>query len=49
MDRNWTIPEEALKASRVHELICRLDFPIIYTTNFDRNLETAFELHGRNS
>ncbi|WP_230529896.1 SIR2 family NAD-dependent protein deacylase [Microvirga roseola] len=47
MDRNWSIPEDALKASRVHDLICRLDFPIIYTTNFDRNLETAFDLHGR--
>ena len=47
MDRNWTIQEDKLKASRVHELICRLDFPIVYTTNFDRNLETAFDLHGR--
>jgi hypothetical protein len=47
MDRNWTIPEEKLKASKVHELICRLDFPIIYTTNFDRNLETAFDLQGK--
>lgn len=47
MDRNWTISEEALKASGVHELICRLDFPIVYTTNFDRNLETAFDLHGK--
>lgn len=47
MDRNWSIPEEALKSSRVHELICKLDFPIIYTTNFDRNLETSFDLHGK--
>ena len=47
MDRNWTIQEGKLKASRVHELICRLDFPIVYTTNFDRNLETAFDMHGR--
>jgi hypothetical protein len=47
MDRNWSIPEETLRTSRVHELICRLDFPIIYTTNFDRNLETAFELRGK--
>jgi hypothetical protein len=47
MDRNWTISEKALKSSKVHELICRLDFPILYTTNFDRNLETAFELHGK--
>jgi hypothetical protein len=47
MDRNWSIPEEALRESRVHELIARLDFPIIYTTNFDRNLETALQLHGK--
>jgi hypothetical protein len=47
MDRNWSIPQDKLKASRVHELIVRLDFPIVYTTNFDRNLETAFELHGK--
>ena len=48
MDRNWTIPEETLRKSRVHELICKLDFPIIYTTNFDRNLETSFDLQGKN-
>jgi hypothetical protein len=47
MDRNWTIPEGQLKASKVHELICKLDFPIIYTTNFDRNLETSFDLQGK--
>ena len=47
MDRNWTIPEDKLKGSKVHELICQLDFPIIYTTNFDRNLETAFDLQGK--
>ncbi|WP_319799666.1 SIR2 family NAD-dependent protein deacylase [Microvirga rosea] len=47
MDRKWTLPDEQLKASRVHALICELDFPIIYTTNFDRNLEAAFSLHGK--
>ncbi|HEV2559258.1 MAG TPA: SIR2 family protein [Microvirga sp.] len=47
MDRNWSIDEEALRQSRVHQLICELDFPIIYTTNFDRNLETALQVHGR--
>ena len=31
----------------MHELIVELDFPIVYTTNFDRNLETAFALHGK--
>ena len=47
MDRNWSIPEDVLRGSRVHELISRLDFPIIYTTNFDRNLETALQVHGK--
>jgi hypothetical protein len=47
MDRNWSIPDDALKTSRVHQLICELEFPILYTTNFDRNLETAFAMHGR--
>jgi hypothetical protein len=47
MDRNWSIPEDKLRKARVHELIVELDFPIVYTTNFDRNLETAFALHGK--
>lgn len=49
MDRTWHRPpgEERLAASRIHELIVRLDFPLIYTTNYDRWLEKAFELHGR--
>jgi hypothetical protein len=47
MDRHWSLPEKTLRQSRVHELIVKLDFPIIYTTNFDRNLETAFELRGK--
>lgn len=47
MDRHWTIPDDKLKTSRVHRLIVELDFPVIYTTNFDRNLETAFALNGK--
>lgn len=47
MDRNWSVSEEKVSGSRVHELIIALDFPIIYTTNYDSNLEVAFRLHGR--
>jgi hypothetical protein len=47
MDRNWSIRDDELRKSRVHALICELEFPIIYTTNFDRNLEAAFDLYGR--
>ncbi|KAA2235283.1 SIR2 family NAD-dependent protein deacylase [Salinarimonas soli] len=47
MDRHWSIPDDRLRDSRVHELIVELDFPIIYTTNFDRNLETSFALRDK--
>lgn len=35
-----------ISKSRIHELIVQLDFPIIYTTNYDRWLERAFDHHG---
>jgi hypothetical protein len=47
MDRNWNVSEEKVRASRIHEIIVALDFPIIYTTNYDANLETAFRVHNR--
>lgn len=47
MDRHWKVSEEKVRASRMHELIVELDFPIIYTTNYDRNIEAAFAAHGR--
>jgi hypothetical protein len=42
MDRSWTVSDERLEQSRIHDLIVKLDFPVIYTTNYDRNLEAAF-------
>ena len=36
-----------MRESRLHHLVMSLDFPIIYTTNYDRNVETAFEASGR--
>jgi NAD-dependent SIR2 family protein deacetylase len=47
MDREWSVSREKVKGSAIHELIVSLDFPIIYTTNYDRNLEVAFEVHDR--
>lgn len=47
MDRNWSVSREKVEKSELHRLIVTLDFPIIYTTNYDRNLEVAFEIHGR--
>lgn len=47
MDRNWRVSEEQVRNSRLHQLIMELKFPIIYTTNYDRNIEAAFEVHGQ--
>jgi hypothetical protein len=47
MDRKWSVAEERVRESAVHRLIVELDFPIIYTTNYDNNLEVAFRLHNR--
>jgi len=47
MDRKWAVSEERVGRSEVHRLIVELEFPLIYTTNYDSNLELAFRLHGR--
>ena len=47
MDRAWKVSEERVRDSRIHQLIVELNFPLIYTTNYDRNLEAAFEAQGR--
>jgi hypothetical protein len=45
LDRNWQVSSERVSRSPLHRLIVDLKFPIIYTTNYDRNLEVAFETH----
>lgn len=47
MDRNWNVPDDRLIASRVHNQIVELDFPLIYTTNYDRNIERIHQLKGK--
>jgi hypothetical protein len=47
LDRNWKVSEDEVATSQLHKLIVELDFPAIYTTNYDRNLETAFEVHAK--
>jgi hypothetical protein len=43
MDRNWHNDEAKVDSSRIHQAIIDLGCPIIYTTNYDRWLEIAFE------
>lgn len=43
MDRMWHSPKIKLENSDIHKMIIELDFPLIYTTNFDRWLEHAYD------
>ena len=43
MDRNWHADVGLVDKSAVHQAIVDLDFPTIYTTNYDRWIEIALE------
>ena len=45
MDREWHRTDVDIGKSRVHALLAKGRFPIIYTTNYDRWLECAFDHH----
>jgi hypothetical protein len=47
LDKKWHAESVSLANSDVHRLIAKLEFRRIYTTNFDRWLERAFEAAGR--
>lgn len=43
MDTTWHPQSIHIEKSELHNLIVDLDFPVIYTTNYDRWLERSFE------
>jgi hypothetical protein len=47
MDVTWHRPEVRIEDSEIHRLIVELSFPIIYTTNYDRWLEKAYDAYGK--
>jgi hypothetical protein len=47
MTDDWQVSDDALRSSQAHQLIVRLNFPIVYTTNYDPLLERAYRLAGR--
>jgi hypothetical protein len=47
LDSKWHGPSVSVASSALHQLIVELRFPRIYTTNFDRWLERAFEHWNR--
>ena len=46
LDAAWHDPRIDIKESPLHRLITALEFPVIYTTNWDRWLEKAHEAAG---
>jgi len=47
MDRTWHADETLVDSSGVHQAIIELNTPTIYTTNYDRWLEIAFQRRGK--
>ncbi|MEO0897058.1 MAG: SIR2 family protein [Bacteroidota bacterium] len=48
MDRKWHNTDKVdIRQSRIHQLIVELDFPMIYTTNYDRWIEFAFDAYNK--
>lgn len=47
MDRHWDVSDDIIKSSKIYEAIANLDFPLIYTTNYDHCLETALNCWGK--
>jgi hypothetical protein len=45
LERKSRVPPTDIAGSRIHELIVRLGCRIVYTTNYDRWLEAAYEHH----
>src|SRR5262245_51917984 len=46
MDRLFNPTDEAVLASTSHRLLVEMKLPLIYTTNYDRIIERAFDLRG---
>lgn len=47
METKWNVKDEQIQDSKIYDCIIDLDFPIIYTTNYDHCLERAFKLRNK--
>ena len=45
LDKLFAAKDEQVASSRAHKHLVRLNFPLIYTTNFEDVIERAFALH----
>lgn len=46
LDKLFDAKDDEIAKSRAHEKLVELNFPIIYTTNYEDAIERAFEIHG---
>lgn len=46
MDRRFNPTDDEIKKSRAHGALVEMKLPLIYTTNYDRIIERAFDLRG---
>ena len=47
MDQNWMVDKDIIKDSAIYNLIVDLNFSLIYTTNYDKCLETAYDIRRK--
>ncbi|MCZ4374293.1 SIR2 family protein [Vibrio diazotrophicus] len=47
MDTQWHSGDVKLENSKVHEYIAKANFPLIYTTNYDRWIEKSLKHYGK--
>jgi hypothetical protein len=45
LDKMFHAPDDKIRASVAHEKLVALNFPLIYTTNFEDVIERAFRIH----
>ena len=46
MDRRFNPSDDQIRESRAHSALVEMKLPLIYTTNYDRIIERAFDLKG---
>ncbi len=47
MDKEWHATDQEIRESQPHQIITEMGFESIYTTNYDRNIERAFDVSGK--
>ncbi|OEE44059.1 SIR2 family NAD-dependent protein deacylase [Vibrio anguillarum] len=47
MDTEWHSGDVELEKSKIHEYIAKANFPLIYTTNYDRWIEKSLKHYGK--